>query len=201
MTDEILDELASAPTDTAALRERLAREAQDEGLVDVAYREVDSSIGELLLAATPRGLVYTAFAVEETGEVLTMLAARVSPQLLRAPAEHPVLDIAAAQVEEYLDGHRRAFDLPLDTSLVTGFRGEVQQHLASVDYGRTATYAEVAAELGRPGATRAVGTACATNPLPLVWPCHRVLRSDGGLGGYRGGLDAKRRLLEMEAAA
>ncbi|WP_341255030.1 methylated-DNA--[protein]-cysteine S-methyltransferase [uncultured Dietzia sp.] len=193
--------LRSAPADTTRLRERLARDAEREGLVDVAYRTVDSPIGGLLLAASPAGLVYVAFEVEDSGVVLEMLADRVGPRILGASAESSVLDAAAAQIDQYLDGRRREFDLPLDTRLARGFRGEVQQHLARVGYGRTATYREIAVELDRPGAVRAVGSACATNPLPLVWPCHRILRSDGGLGGYRGGLAAKQRLLEMESAA
>lgn len=193
--------LRSAPADTTRLRDRLARDAEREGLVDVAYRTVDTPIGGLLLAASPAGLVYVAFEVEDSGVVLEMLADRVGPRILGAPTESPVLDAAAAQIDQYLDGRRREFDLPLDTRLARGFRGEVQQHLARVGYGRTATYREIAAELDRPGAVRAVGSACATNPLPLVWPCHRILRSDGGLGGYRGGLAAKQRLLEMESAA
>ncbi|UVE94124.1 methylated-DNA--[protein]-cysteine S-methyltransferase [Dietzia sp. B32] len=208
MTDPIHDSAAivtavlrSAPADTARLRERLARDAEREGLVDVAYRTVDSPIGGLLLASTPVGLVYVAFEVEDPGAVLEMLAGRVGPRVLAAPPESPVLDEAATQIDQYLTGRRRDFDLPLDTRLARGFRGQVQQHLARIGYGRTATYRQLAAELDRPGAVRAVGTACATNPLPLVWPCHRILRSDGGLGGYRGGLAAKRRLLEMEAAA
>lgn len=193
--------LRSAPVDTTRLRDRLARDAEREGLVDVAYRTVDTPIGGLLLAASPAGLVYVAFEVEDSGVVLEMLADRVGPRILGAPTESPVLDAAAAQIDQYLDGRRREFDLPLDTRLARGFRGEVQQHLARVGYGRTATYREIAVELDRPGAVRAVGSACATNPLPLVWPCHRILRSDGGLGGYRGGLAAKQRLLEMESAA
>ncbi|MCZ4541231.1 MULTISPECIES: methylated-DNA--[protein]-cysteine S-methyltransferase [Dietzia] len=193
--------LRSAPADTTRLRDRLARDAEREGLVDVAYRSVDTPIGGLLLAASPAGLVYVAFEVEDSGVVLEMLADRVGPRILGAPSGSPVLDAAAAQIDQYLDGRRREFDLPLDTRLARGFRGEVQQHLARVGYGRTATYREIAVELDRPGAVRAVGSACATNPLPLVWPCHRILRSDGGLGGYRGGLAAKQRLLEMESAA
>lgn len=200
MSEEVRDWLAGAPADTGRLREDLARRAGAEGLLDVAYRVVGSPIGELLLAATPRGLVYTGFESEERGGVLDMLAHKLGPRVLRSEG-HPVLGTAAEQIHEYLDGRRRGFDLPLDSALATGFRGEVQQHLASLDYGRTATYKELATELGRPGAVRAVGTACATNPLPLVWPCHRVLRSDGGLGGYRGGTETKARLLAMESAA
>lgn len=196
-----VDALRAAPADTGRLRDRLARDAEREGLVDVVYRTVDSPIGGLLLAATPVGLVYVAFEVEDADAVLATVATRIGPRVLRAQAESPVLDAAAEQIGQYLSGDRRDFDLPLDTRLATGFRGEVQQHLARVGYGRTATYREIAAALDRPGAVRAVGTACATNPLPLVWPCHRILRSDGGLGGYRGGIAAKQRLLAMESAA
>jgi len=200
MTDPVLDRLRSAPADITALRGRLARAAREEGLVNVAYREVDSPIGELLLAATPRGLAYVGFQGEDRAEVLGMLAARLGPRVVADDGDAH-LAAASDQLAEYLAGTRQEFDLALDGALATGFRGEVQRHLADVGYGRTATYKELAAGLGRPGAVRAVGSACATNPLPLVWPCHRILRSDGGLGGYRGGLDAKRRLLAMESAA
>ncbi|GAA3517161.1 methylated-DNA--[protein]-cysteine S-methyltransferase [Dietzia aurantiaca] len=204
--ERTVERLRGAPADIADLRDRLAAEAVGGDLVDVAYRVVDSPIGGLLLAATTDGLVYVAFEVENTDEVLDMLATRVGPRVLRTDAPGAdgfpaVLDAAAAQLDEYLTGDRRDFDLPLDTRLATGFRGQVQRHLADVTYGRTATYKQLAAELDRPGAVRAVGTACATNPLPLVWPCHRILRSDGGLGGYRGGVEAKQRLLAMESAA
>ena len=220
---EVAERLRSAPADIDGLRARLAADATAEDLVDVAYRVVDSPIGALLLAATPDGLVYVAFEVETTDEVLEMLATRVGPRVVRvhAPTQTDstqtvdtathgdvptsdvagILDAATGQLAEYLAGKRRDFDLPLDTRLATGFRGHVQRHLADIGYGRTATYKELAAELDRPGAVRAVGTACATNPLPLVWPCHRILRSDGGLGGYRGGLEAKQHLLAMESAA
>ena len=204
--DRTVERLWGAPADIAGLRDRLAAEAVRGDLVDVAYRVVDSPIGGLLLAATTDGLVYVAFEVENTAHVLDMLATRVGPRVLRADGPGAagipaVLDAAAGQLDEYLTGDRRDFDLPLDTRLATGFRGQVQRHLADVAYGRTATYKQLAAELDRPGAVRAVGTACATNPLPLVWPCHRILRSDGGLGGYRGGVEAKQRLLAMESAA
>lgn len=196
----VCERLQTTPADTTRLQERLVRAAWQEGLVDVAYRSVDSPIGGLLLAATPLGLVYVAFEVEDPEQVLETLAAHVGPRVLSAPpGTSPVLDDAATQIEHYLSGRRRDFDLPLDARLARGFRGEVQQHLAQVPYGHTVTYKQLAADLDRPGAVRAVGTACATNPLPLVWPCHRILRSDGGLGGYRGGLEAKKQLLAMES--
>ncbi|MDV8000174.1 methylated-DNA--[protein]-cysteine S-methyltransferase [Rhodococcus sp. IEGM 1408] len=203
--------LRGAPADIARLRDRLTREAERDDLVDVAFRTVDSPIGGLLLAATPLGLVYVAFEIEDQQAVLEMLATRIGPRVLRAPADpggvgspgpaSRVLATATEQIDGYLAGRRREFDVALDPALATGFRGEVQRRLAGVAYGRTATYKEIAAALDRPGAVRAVGSACATNPLPLVWPCHRILRSDGALGGYRGGLEAKRRLLAMESAA
>ncbi len=130
--------------------------------------------------------------------MLAALAARISPRILHAPAR---LDQAARELEEYFGGRRTLFDLPLDLRLSTGFRRDVLAHLIEVAYGTTTSYASLALAAGNPKAVRAVGSACATNPLPVVVPCHRVLRSDGGVGGYLGGLDAKRTLLSLEAAA
>lgn len=182
----------------ATLRSTLAARAADLGLLDVAYRTVDSPVGELLLAATDRGLVRVAYAREGFEQVLDALAARVGPRLLRADSR---LDAAARQLEEYFEHRRTVFDLPLDHILSSGFRRSVQAYLPQIGYGHTATYKEVAGRVGNPNAVRAVGTACATNPLPVVVPCHRVLRSDGGLGGYIGGLEAKTALLHLEDAA
>jgi methylated-DNA-[protein]-cysteine S-methyltransferase len=130
--------------------------------------------------------------------VLKSLSDELSPRILEAPAR---LDTTARELDEYFAGRRHGFDVPLDWRLATGFRSTVLHHLPDIGYGRTATYAAVALLAGSPKAVRAVGTACATNPLPVVVPCHRVVRSDGGLGGYRGGVDAKRTLLTLEAAA
>ena len=182
----------------SVLRARLALVAQERGLLDVAYRTVDTPVGEMLLAATEVGVLRLAFAVEGFDQVLDTLARKVSPRVLRAPAR---LDRLAFEVEEYLTGSRRSFDLPLDLTLTTGFRREVVRHLPEIPYGRTATYTEVAALAGSPRAVRAVGTACAKNPLPLVVPCHRVVRSDGTTGQYAGGPAAKRWLLDLEAAS
>jgi methylated-DNA-[protein]-cysteine S-methyltransferase len=179
------------------LRERLAAEAADAGLLDVAYRTVSSPLGDLLLAATPAGLVRIAYAVQDHDKVLDELSAAVSPRVLRAPAR---LDAVARELEEYFAGRRRVFDLPLDLRLASGFRRAVIEQLPSIDYGTTASYAVVAARAGSPAAVRAVGTACARNPLPLVIPCHRVVRSDGSPGQYAGGADAKLTLLGLEAA-
>lgn len=178
------------------LRERLARAADTDGLLDVAYRTVDSPIGGLLLAATETGLVRVAFESEGFDAVLEHLGRRLSPRVLRAPAR---LDAAAHELEEYFAGTRHAFDLALDLALTAGFRRSVVAHLPGIGYGRTASYAAVAALAGSPRATRAVGTACAHNPLPLVVPCHRVVRSDGSLGQYRGGAATKRWLLDLES--
>jgi len=183
----------------AALHARLAAAAGADGVLDVAYRTVDTPVGSLLLAATELGLVRVAYATEDHDAVLQALAARISPRILQAPAR---LDSVAVQLEEYFGGQRRAFDLPLDWRLSGGFRSTVLHHLATdLGYGQTASYSTVARLAGNPKAVRAVGTACATNPLPVIVPCHRVVRSDGSMGGYLGGFDAKRILLTLEAAA
>jgi len=200
-TPEIPDLFTALPdTDEAAqrrLHDRLAAAAADGGLLDVAYRTLDTPVGSLLLAATERGLVRVAYAIEGHDTVLARLAAGVSPRVLRAPAR---LDPVARELEEYFGGTRDAFDLPLDLRLSQGFRRRVLSHLTDIGYGTTASYAEVAAAAGSPRAVRAVGTACATNPLPVVVPCHRVVRSDGTMGGYAGGVEAKQALLDLEAA-
>ncbi|MFB7553044.1 methylated-DNA--[protein]-cysteine S-methyltransferase [Streptomyces sp. NPDC056154] len=198
--DDVLSML-SAPVDAetlARLHRRLEAEAQAATLVDIAYTVVDSPVGRLLLAATDRGLIRVAYAVEDHDKVLQTLADKVSPRILHAPGR---LDAAAREMDEYFERRRQAFDLPLDLSLSKGFRQLVQQHLPQIGYGQTRSYRQVAELVGSPKAVRAVGTACATNPLPVVVPCHRVLRTDGTLGGYIGGLEAKTALLELEAAA
>jgi methylated-DNA-[protein]-cysteine S-methyltransferase len=180
------------------LHRRLVAAAAAEGVLDVAYRTFDTPVGTVLLAATDVGLVRLAFELEGLDAVLDDLARRISPRVLRAPER---LDAVASELEEYFTGERQSFDLPLDWRLTSGFRAVVLHHLTDIGYGRTSSYAEVARISENPKAVRAVGSACATNPLPIVVPCHRVLRSDGALGGYLGGLDAKRALLDLEAAA
>jgi methylated-DNA-[protein]-cysteine S-methyltransferase len=199
--DEPLDLFRALPEVTpaqlSALHDRLAASSQAAGVLDVAYRTLDTPVGSLLLAATEDGLVRVAYAAEGHDRVLENLADRVSPRILRAPRR---LDAAARELDEYFAGQRRRFDLPLDYRLASGFRRKVVGYLPGIGYGRTASYAAVAAAVGSPRAFRAVGTACATNPLPLIVPCHRVIRSDGDPGPYLGGRDAKRLLLELEAA-
>lgn len=185
------------PATEARLRARLASAAEGDGLLDVAYRTVDSPIGPLLLAATPDGLVRVAFGVEDHDAVLARLAEEVSPRILRSPGR---LDAVARQLDEYFAGRRRQFDVAIDLRLAHGFRRSVLDHLRAIAYGTTASYAAVAAAVGNPNAVRAVGSACARNPLPVVVPCHRVVRSDGSIGQYLGGTDAKHALLALEAA-
>ena len=198
LAGHLVQALAPAPGHLGGLHERLARAAQANEILDVAYRTMDTPVGPLLLAATDQGLVRVAFAREDHDAVLQSLADRISPRVLRFPAR---LDVAARELDEYFTGQRHRFDLPLDWRLSAGFRRAVLSHLPDIGYGHTASYATVAQLAGSPKAFRAVGTACATNPLPVVVPCHRVVRADGGMGGYRGGPEAKRTLLTLETAA
>lgn len=194
---EDLTRAFDSPGDLARLHARLAEEAWREGILDVSYRTVDSPVGPLLLAATEAGLVRIAYASEGHETVLRALADRISPRILNAPAR---LDGPARELGEYFDGRRRSFDVPLDWRLATGFRRAVLSRLSAIGYGRTASYAAVAGLAGNPKAIRAAATACATNPLPVVVPCHRVIYSDGRIGRYLGGAEAKRLLLDLEAA-
>jgi methylated-DNA-[protein]-cysteine S-methyltransferase len=192
-----LDALSDIDAGTLArLHETLASRADVDHLLDVSYRTLDTPIGTLLLAATERGLVRVGFDVEGRDTVLEMLAAKVSPRILQAPKR---LDPVARELDEYFAGTRRSFDVPLDWQLAHGFRLEVLRHLSEIGYGRTESYTEVATAAGSPRAVRAVGTACALNPLPVVVPCHRVVRSDGTPGNYRGGAPAKEILLGLES--
>jgi methylated-DNA-[protein]-cysteine S-methyltransferase len=197
-----MNPMAALPQpDSAALTRlhgRLVDAAAADNILDIAYRTIDTPLGPLLIAATAAGLMRVAYDSEGHDAVLAALAAQVSPRVLRAPAR---LDTVAREIDDYFAGRRRGFDLRLDLQLTRGFRREVLGHLRDIAYGTTATYAAVATAAGRPTAVRAVGTACAVNPLPIVIPCHRVVRSDGSLGGYLGGVAAKRALLTLESAA
>jgi methylated-DNA-[protein]-cysteine S-methyltransferase len=185
--------------DITRLRARLAAAADRDAVLDVAYRTVDSPVGTLLIAATPAGLVRVAFSNEGHDGVLQSLSERISPRLLHAPAR---LDTVAQQLDEYFAGKRHGFEVPLDWQLSKGFRRLVLEHLAAdIGYGTTASYGTLARLSGSPNAVRAVGTTCATNPIPVVVPCHRVIRSDGTMGNYRGGPAAKRALLDLEGVA
>lgn len=175
--------------DVAALVARAA----EEGLLDVAWARVDSPLGPLVVSATGAGLLQVSFRAPD--EALDEVARRVSPRILEAPAR---LDAVRRQLDEYFEGRRHQFDLALDRALSRGFRAAVLAELERVPWGATVSYAELARAVGNPKAFRAVGSAMATNPIPVVVPCHRVLRSGGDLGGYAGGLDAKRWLLAHE---
>lgn len=197
MTD-LLAPLDAQDTDLADLRARLAERADADGLLDVAYRTLDTPVGSLLLAATPIGLVRVAYQVQGHDAVLADLALRISPRVLRS--NRPLEDVARA-VERYFAGAPGALDVPLDLRLAHGFRREVIAHLRDIGYGHTASYAQLAALAGRPKAVRAAASACATNPLPIVLPCHRVVRSDGSPGGYLAGSAVKALLLALESEA
>jgi len=182
-----------AATDGAV--ERLKARAAEEGLLDVAYATVDSPFGPLLLARTRKGLVRVGLPNQDRDELLIDLAARVSPRVLESPAE---LEEARRELDLYFDGKLDSFGLPLDWRLSGGFRQRVLRAINRIPYGQTRSYTEMARRAGNERAVRAAGTACGSNPIPLVVPCHRVLRSGGALGGYGGGLPMKRALLSLE---
>ena len=195
--DDIIQTLRGRGAGTTdRLHAELVRRAAAGDVLDVAYRTVDSPFGGLLVAATAKGVVRVAFASEPHDAVLAALAGRISPRILHAPGR---LDAVAAELEEYFEGRRRSFTVPVDRQLTAGFRAAVLAQLSRIPYGSTASYGDVAAAVGHPAASRAVGTACANNPVPVVVPCHRVVRADGTPGGYVGGPDAKRALLDLEA--
>ncbi|HEX5763103.1 MAG TPA: methylated-DNA--[protein]-cysteine S-methyltransferase [Solirubrobacterales bacterium] len=175
--------------------QRLTERAAAEGLLDVAYASADSPFGPLLLAVTPQGVVRIGLPNQDTEALLEDLATRVSPRVLEAPQQ---LDEVRRELDLYFEGKRTDFDLPLDWRLTQGFRREAQRAIARIPYGQTRSYTEIAASAGNERAVRAAGTACGTNPLPIVVPCHRVLRTGGALGGYGGGLPMKEALLRME---
>jgi methylated-DNA-[protein]-cysteine S-methyltransferase len=197
MTTNLFDELDADDGALQRLHSRLERDADAADLLDIAYRTVDTPVGTLLLAATTAGLVRVAYDVEGHDAVLTSLADRISPRVLRAPAR---LDSVARQIDEYFAKRRKVFEVAVDLRLAEGFRRSVIEHLREIGYGNRESYAAVAAAIGSPRAVRAVGTACAHNPLPVVIPCHRVVRSDGSTGQYVGGPLAKSTLLNLEAA-
>jgi methylated-DNA-[protein]-cysteine S-methyltransferase len=193
---DIEQQLREAALDLPAESPPVAERAADEGLLDVAYTSIDSPLGPLVVAATPKGLVrvsYSQFRGED--EVLEELARRVSPRVLEAPAR---LDPVRRELDEYFEGRREDFDVPIDWSYLAGFTREVLRATAAIPFGDVSTYAGVAAAAGSPRATRAAGNALGANPMPVIVPCHRVLRTGGQLGGYTGGLERKEFLLRLE---
>jgi len=199
--DELERELRGSasrdPEDLDAASARLTERAAGEGLLDVAYATADTPVGPLLVATTPRGLVRAAYPRERPDDVLAELARDVSPRVLESPRE---LDPVRRELDEYFEGRRRGFDLAIDWRLSHGFRCEALKALVGVRYGATITYSELAQRAGSPRAHRAAGSACGSNPIPIVVPCHRVVRAGGGLGGYGGGVEVKEYLLELEGA-
>lgn len=167
------------------------------GAADLTYAAVDSPFGALLVASSRRGLVQVAFPEQGVDPVLEGLSSAISPRILRAPA---ALDGPRRELEEYFAGRRREFNLRLDWSLVGPFGRRVLAVAQAIAYGSVRSYSQVAAGAGSPRGFRATGRALGSNPLPIVVPCHRVLRTGGGLGGYAGGLERKRLLLDLEGA-
>ncbi len=187
-----------APGEAAAIAARTAARAADEGIAEVSYALLDAPVGRLVLAATSRGLVRIAYELENGGldAVLERIARRLSPRIVEAPAR---LDGARRELQEYFDGERREFGVALDFALAGGgFARRVLHAAIEIPFGATSSYREIAGAAGSPNAYRAAGNALGANPLPIVVPCHRVLASGGGLGGYTGGLERKRLLLGVE---
>ena len=181
-----------------AVAGRLAERAANDGLLDVAYTTLDSPVGPVLVAATSRGLVRISFSEHYDHEdVLLELSERISPRVIEAPS---YFDAVRRELDEYFEGRRTRFGLPLDWQLTGGFGRKVLKHTARIPYGKVSTYKEMANAAGSPRAARAAGNALGSNPIPIVVPCHRVLHSGGGLGGYGSGLDNKVLLLKLEGA-
>lgn len=197
--DLLRDGAAAADPAWPAIRERLAARAVSDGLVDIAFEDHETPLGRLRVGATDRGVVRTILPAEDDEDVLAQLAAKLSPRIVRTST--PTIAVARRQLDEYFAGRRRAFDVPLDWALTAAFRRDVLRATARIPYGETTSYRQVATEAGSPKAVRAAGSALATNPLPILVPCHRVLRTDGSLGQYLGGEAAKQQLLTLERQA
>jgi methylated-DNA-[protein]-cysteine S-methyltransferase len=183
------------PVDPTEAEEHFVRRAVDDDLVDVAYAPVDSPLGELVAAVTKRGLVRLAYEDGRGPKVLEDLAARVSPRVVEAPAR---LDDVRRQLDEYFAGKRHDFDLGIDWTLTHGFTRRVLQSTARIPFGELGTYRSVATGAGSAAAVRAAGNALGHNPMPIVVPCHRIVRTGGALGGYTGGVERKEFLLRLE---
>jgi len=182
--------------EVAAAAERFARRAAREGLIDIGYDEVDSPWGRMLAAASDRGLLLLLFPENDVEAHLRGLAARVSPRILRSAR---ALEPTRRELGEYFEGRRRNFDLPIDwDAVLSGFGRRVLEYTSAIPYGQVRTYREAATAAGNAAASRAAGNALGANPIPIIVPCHRVVRTGGGLGGYGGGLPRKEWLLDLE---
>jgi methylated-DNA-[protein]-cysteine S-methyltransferase len=195
MTDLIADTLRAPAPEAAGAARRFAERAAAEGIADLAYATTESPLGELLLVSGPRGLTRLAYVDEELDGLLGELAATRSPKIVAAPA---ALDPWRRELDEYFAGRRRDFDAPLDWSQMPPFQRRILKATAAIPFGETSTYSGVAAGAGSPRGSRAAGNALGANPLPIIVPCHRVLRTGGGMGGYTGGISRKHLLLELE---
>ena len=184
----------SGPT-PSALFGQLHDKAVAGGLVDVAYATIDSPLGMLLAARTKRGLIRLSYDGEQIDANLEHLAEVVSPRILEAPER---LDDVRRELDEYFDGKRNRFDLTIDWSFSAGFVQRVLKATARIPFGSVSSYGQIAIKAGSPRASRAAGNALGSNPIPIVVPCHRVLRTGGAIGGYTGGLERKEFLLELE---
>jgi methylated-DNA-[protein]-cysteine S-methyltransferase len=183
---------------SAKLAAALDQVARRRGLLDVAYSLADSPFGKLLVAVTPNGVIEIEYPNHDFDRALEDLAARVSPRVLESPR---ATERVRRQLEEYFAGNRRSFTVGVDLSLVHGFTRKVLEQTARIPFGAVSTYREVATGAGSPLAVRAAGNALGSNPIPIVVPCHRVLRTGGGLGGYTGGIERKVKLLELEGVS
>lgn len=197
MTLETTLQSGPAGLDVADAVRRATARAAAEGAADIAYAELDSPLGPLVAATTDAGLVRLAYAEWFGGRdaVLEQLASRVSPRIVEARARFDVLD---RELDEYFRGARRSFDVPVDLRLTSGFTTKILEAIRAIPFGRTSNYKGVAAAAGNERAVRAAGNACGANPVPIVIPCHRVLKTGGGLGGYTGGVEKKEVLLRLE---
>ena len=194
--EDLLRGTGDVTADAARAAERAAGAARAQGLVDVSYAIEPSPLGDLLVAVTPRGLIRLAYGAEEhSDDVLSELAARVSPRVLEAPAE---LDEVRRELDQYFAGKRTHFDVPIDWKLHDGFSRRVLRATWKIPYGELLTYQQVAAKAGSPRGSRAAGNALGSNRMPIVVPCHRVVRTGGMLGGYTGGIKRKEFLLDLE---
>jgi len=180
-----------------AAAERFRSAASESGLVDVAVGTLDSPVGELFVAVTPRGLASIAFEGVDRDALLIRFTRELSPRVVAAAR---ATDDVRRELDEYFRGARRRFDLTLDRRLMSRFMLDVLGATSRISFGRLATYGEIAGTIGRPRAARAVGAALGANPIPIVIPCHRVVGANGKLTGYGGGLPRKEFLLQLEGS-
>jgi len=184
---------------SAALLDSIASAAVREGLADAVYTRLDTPIGKLLIVQGERGVVRVGFPEDPADALLAQVAGHLGPRIVASDRE---LSATREAVTAYFDGVGERLDVPVDLSLVrSDFRRAALALLRDeVGPGDVVTYGALAARVGRPRAARAIGSACATNPVPIIVPCHRVLPGGGGVGGYGGGPERKRLLLAHEGA-